>query len=117
MCIYDSPVIDVDIQIVCELNAALNQPSSQIRKNGLSKVEIYNLILPENEDVGLREIVDSFLYIASKAQLGGDDGALQVMSPANCKLVFVCATDGRSWSEKRRCVTWSTPWWSVQRYH
>lgn len=53
-------------------------PDEEIRANGLSKVEIYNLILDEYMDVSLQEIIDSFLYIASKSQLVVDDEGLQV---------------------------------------
>jgi len=47
----------------------------QIRKRGWSKVEIFNLILPEPTiyNTPLSDVINSYLYIASRSQLQGVD--------------------------------------------
>ena len=66
-----------------ELMKTSSLADEEIRAKGLSKVEIHNLILDEYQDVTLQEIVDSFLYVASKSQLVVDDEGLQVCLPVN----------------------------------
>jgi hypothetical protein len=76
-----SLVFDLDTPATLGTDENVSLADGEIRAKGLSKVEIHNLILDEYQDVTLQEIVDSFLYVASKSQLVVDDEGLQVCLP------------------------------------